>query len=217
MTGVTTVTTATSHGLSVGNEVSLSGIAFTCDYSPRLGITTAAYNSVTGIMTVTTPSAHGYKTSGKTSVVVFTGLAFTCGIDGGASTHYYPRGQDLAYNTAVPITKEGTSYTVSNAAYNPVTGITTITINNHGFGNGEYVKLVNDSLTFTCAKDNYATEHSYPRTTDPIAGDWVSIANTTANTFEIQVLSVAPSTNTCLLYTSPSPRDLSTSRMPSSA
>ena len=46
MTGLTTVTTATAHGLALGNEVSLSGIAFTCDYQPRLGITTAAYNSV---------------------------------------------------------------------------------------------------------------------------------------------------------------------------
>jgi hypothetical protein len=109
MTGITTIKTATSHGLSLGNEISLSGIAFTCDYQPRLGITTAAYNSVTGIMTVTTPSAHGYKTSGKTSVVILTGLAFTCDIDGGTSTHYYPRGQDLAYNTSVAIA--GTSST----------------------------------------------------------------------------------------------------------
>ena len=103
MTGLTTVTTATAHGLALGNEVSLSGIAFTCDYSPRLGISAVGYNTMTGIMTVTTPTAHGYKTSGKTSVVVFTGLAFTCALDGGTSTHYYPRGQDLAYDTSVAI------------------------------------------------------------------------------------------------------------------
>ena len=35
--------------------------------------------------------------------------------------------------------------------------------------------------------------------------------------FPVQMLMVAVGIGTCLLYTSPSPRDLSTSRMPSSA
>ena len=56
-------------------------------------------------MTVTTAVGHGLSTSGQKSVVIFTGLAFTCGLDNGASTHYYPRGQDAAYHTAVKITK----------------------------------------------------------------------------------------------------------------
>jgi len=90
-TGVTIVSVSTAHGLSVGDEVSLSGIAFTCDYAPPLGINTAAYNNVTGILTVTTNTPHGYNTSGKTSVVIFTGLAFTCQIDNGATIHTYPR------------------------------------------------------------------------------------------------------------------------------
>ena len=76
-------------------------------------------------MTVTTAVAHGLSTSGQKSVVIFTGLAFTCGIDGGASTHYYPRGQDSAYHTAVEITKDGAEKTITNAIYNPVTGIMT--------------------------------------------------------------------------------------------
>ena len=90
-TGVTVVSVSTAHGLSVGDEVSLSGIAFTCDYAPPLGINTAAYNNVTGILTVTTNTPHGYNTSGKTSIVIFTGLAFTCQIDNGATIHTYPR------------------------------------------------------------------------------------------------------------------------------
>ena len=71
-------------------------------------------------MTVTTPSAHGYKTSGKTSVVILTGLAFTCDIDGGTSTHYYPRGQDLAYNTSVAIAATTNTTITVNVGYSGV-------------------------------------------------------------------------------------------------
>ena len=46
----------------------------------------------------------------------------------------------------------------------------------------------------------------------------VVVRSIVAKPFEFVVLSdLSGSTNTCLLYTSPSPRDLSTSRMPSSA
>lgn len=54
ITGVTTVTTAVPHGLQLGEEVAIVGIAFTCDYYPPLGVSTASYNNVSGIMTVTT-------------------------------------------------------------------------------------------------------------------------------------------------------------------
>ena len=193
--GLTTVTTHLPHELSLGDEIDLSGIAFTCTYSPRLGITNVGYDTVTGIMTVTTAAAHGYNTTGKTSRVIFTGLAFTCGLDNGESTHYYPRGQDLAYDTAVEVIKNGTLKTVTNAAYNPVTGIMTVTVPSHGLSNGDKVLLENNSIQFICQKDGGKTAHSYPRPSDPIAGQWVTISNKTTNTFRIQVLSVTPSTN----------------------
>ena len=48
--------------------------------------------------------------------------------------------------------------------------------------------------------------------------DAITIANITPGADEIVFASnVTGAINTCLLYTSPSPRDLSTSRMPSSA
>ena len=192
-TGITTITTREKHGLIVGDEAKLSGIAFTCDYSPRLGITTADYNNVVGIMTVTTNGNHGLVVNKD---VIFTGLAFTCGLDNGASTHYYPRGEDPTYNTSVAIIGDGKKSTVTNASYNPTTGIMTLTVPSHGLSNGDKVKLELNSLTFTCAKDDHATEHSYPRATDPIAAQWVAITNKTTNTFRIQVLSSTPSTNT---------------------
>ena len=79
-------------------------------------------------------------------------------------------------------------YTPSTAAYNPTTGIMTITIANHGFANGNVVRIDDDALTFTCGQDSNATNHSYPRSTDPVSGMWIPISNVTQNTFDVQVL-----------------------------
>ena len=46
---------------------------------------------------------------------------------------------------------------------------------------------MNNSLTFTCAKDNYATEHTYPRATDPIAGIGTTVTKIDNNTLSINV------------------------------
>ena len=95
ITGLTTVTTSTAHNLSVGNEIVLSGIAFTCDYAPAVGVQSAIYTNTTGIMTVTTSTAHGLSTTGKSSDVLLTGLGFTCALDNGGALHYYPRANSV--------------------------------------------------------------------------------------------------------------------------
>ena len=99
ITGLTTVTTSTAHGLSFDDEVIVSGIAFTCDYSGAgpVNVTNAIYNNISGIMTVTTSAAHNLSTTGEKSDVLLTGLGFTCGLDGGGSTHTYPRTTDPVY------------------------------------------------------------------------------------------------------------------------
>ena len=114
ITGLTTVTTSTSHGLSVGNEVVLSGIAMTCDYAPPLTVTNAQYDNITGIMTVTTSVGHGYSTFGKLSEVILTGLAFTCAYDGGVGILTHPRITDPAYNgTGVISINSATEFAVN--------------------------------------------------------------------------------------------------------
>ena len=102
ITGITTITTAFAHNLSVGNEVVVSGIAFTCDYAPAVGVQSANYDNTTGIMTVTTLSAHGLSASGKNSDVILTGLAFTCGL-GATVNHIYPRNRDRFFDTAISV------------------------------------------------------------------------------------------------------------------
>ena len=63
----------------------------------------------------------------------------------------------------------------------------TITSNGHNIGTGDMVKIRPNSLTFTCAMDGNATEHSYPRVTDPVAGQWLPVTGSSANTFDVNV------------------------------
>ena len=72
----------------------------------------------------------------------------------------------------------------------------TCMVPNHPFVNGDRVKFADNSLTFTCAKDSHATNHTYPRASDPKANKWLAITGVTTSVFEVQVLDTIPSTNT---------------------
>ena len=86
---------------------------------------------------------------------------------------------------------------ISTASYDPTTGIVTLeTASAHGFSNGDYIKIAEKSLLFTCAQDEDSTKHAYPRKTDPIHNKWIQISNITSTTFDIQCLLNTPSTNT---------------------
>ena len=116
ITGLTTVTTSTAHGLTIDDEVIVSGIAFTCDYSGSgpVNVSNAVYDNISGIMTVTTSTAHNLSTTGQKSDVLLTGLGFTCGLDGGASTHTYPRTTDPVYcGTKVTAVNSSTEFEIN--------------------------------------------------------------------------------------------------------
>ena len=161
VSGLLTTTTYTPHGLTQGIGVTLQNYGFTCP-----------------------SSSHTYQwvSSGVNSVTANTGAQFT------PTNATYD--SDTGYMT---LTMDGhglsggLSYTVSSATYNPSTGISTITINNHGFNNGDYIKLLRHSLRFTCAKDSHATNHDYPRISDPIHNKWIQVSNVSTNTFDINV------------------------------
>ena len=240
VTGMTTVTTNWKHGLDAGDEILLSGIAFTCEYAPSVSVGIATYTNTTGVMTVTTSTAHGLNTSKTKDFVVLTGLGFTCGIDAGVSTHFYPRAKDPFYDTAVSIAAttattitlnvgfanagqqythtwkggtatnaiqsggnyghrfvksdansvladSGATFTPQNVAYNPSTGIVTMTMPSHGLTTSNSIKIDSNSLTLTCAMDAYRTEHTYPRTSDPIAGIFTDITSVTTDTIGFNV------------------------------
>ena len=49
------------------------------------------------------------------------------------------------------------------------------------------VTIATGSISFTCAKDDYRTNHAYPRATDPAAGQNLSITSFTTNSITVNV------------------------------
>ena len=72
-------------------------------------------------------------------------------------------------------------------AYTPSTGEMVVTVNGHDMIKGDRIQFATNSLTFTCAKDNHSTQHTYPRVGDPAEGAWHTIDAVTTNTFTVFV------------------------------
>ena len=116
-------------------------------------------------------------------------LAFTCDQDSNGSTHTYPRASDPASGQSLAITAVGsTQHTVTNAVYTASNGRLVLTSAGHGFANGDYIKVADGSLTFTCDLDGNTAQKAYPRANyDYPSGRWLQISNVTTDTFEINV------------------------------
>ena len=71
---------------------------------------------------------------------------------------------------AVKVVADNSTITPTGADYNSSTGkITFTTATEHNLTTGtNKIRILKGSLTYTCSLDNNATEHSYPRVTDPI-------------------------------------------------
>jgi hypothetical protein len=149
VTGVTTVTTSIPHGLRLGEEVSVVGAAFTCDYYPPLGVGSAKYDNVTGIMTVTT-----------VGVATLNVINFTYDNITGVSTIVTSQPHKLVTQTAIgrsfslaglalTCVGYGQTFGVYNFAYDNTTGISTIvTIGSHGLTAGDNFKM--RDIIFDC-------------------------------------------------------------------
>ena len=149
----------------------------------------ATYDPVTGDLTVTV-GQHGLGV-GRSVILLDNSFTFTCALDGNATQHTYPRpGSDpYAGQQSIEITSVGsTQHTATDAPYNAATGVVTLTVANHGFSNGDYVKIADGSLTYTCDLDGNVSQKSYPRAGyDYPSGRWLEISNVTTNTFDINV------------------------------
>ena len=181
-------------------------------------ITTADYDRVSGIMTCNIGN-HSL-TAGTNIKLATESVGFIC--EAGSGTKYYPRpgGSDPAYDTAVNITSVDTNTisldvgttssggihtfvaatpkTITDAIYDPVSGIMTATIAGHGMYDGDAIKIANNSISFSCdycGAAGVSSIKSYPRTKDPIADTFVAIGNTTTNTFEVNVGSAGGNTS----------------------
>ena len=49
------------------------------------------------------------------------------------------------------------------------------------------VTITNESLAFTCSRDNHLGAHSYPRTTDPASGETLGVERIANNSFTVNV------------------------------
>ena len=166
--GDLTIQTASSHGLSIGDLIRINdgGITFTC--ATDSNATTHPYPRSTD------PASNKILT-----ITAVTSNTFTVnvGTSSDTSTHTFHSAVSNA------IKKINTRFNVINAVYNGGPGTKTIhgvqlaegeivlTFDRaHSLQANDTIKIVDNSIIFTCTMDNRATEHAYPRSTDPASG-----------------------------------------------
>ena len=164
VTGLTTVTTNGDHGFAVGMAVTMSRLGFTCDYGDYAHTFVSAATSSINVTGAGQTQPTGAIYDPNTGLMTLT-----------VANHGFPTPNPPA--------------TISTATYTPSTGVLTLTSTGHGLSDGDYVKLLPNSLTFTCEKDNHATEHSYPRVSDPAYNTWLQVSNvdTPNHKFDVNV------------------------------
>ena len=108
---------------------------------------------------------------------------------GGLYTHSFTRDEFASTTGAIEIISGGSgdlTISVPGTSLDEDTGIMTVTTTTaHGLSSGATIKFRPMSTTFRCAKDNYTTDHSYPRTTDPIYDTPVAVTVVDSNTFTV--------------------------------
>jgi len=155
-------------------------------FQPLSGTT---YDAATGDLVMNLGPQHGLGV-GRSVVLADNSFTFTCDQDGNVAPKTYPRpGQDPYAGKSIPITAVSqTFHTPSDADYDAATGIVVFEINGHGFSDGDYIKIDDDSLEYTCVLDGNVATKSYPRAGyDYPSGRWLEISNTTTNTFEVNI------------------------------
>ncbi len=174
------------------DSVSDTTITLNVGVSPANKLLTAqtgtTYNASTGELVLELGTQHGLDVN-KGIVILDNSLAFTCDYngDGNTTVETYPRPSDPASGASLNITAVSSSqHTATNAVYTASSGKLVITSAGHNFANGDYVKIANDSLTFTCDLDGNSVNKTYPRANyDKLSNKWVQISNVTTDTFEI--------------------------------
>ena len=234
--GVTTITTLDPHEFSVGNQITMTGIAFTCPSTA--GITSAIFPAPQAAFTITNVVAENGNVGISKTFVVNTGIVKGLPHTYRAAIHRFVRsevgsvnviGGDTLKPTAAdydPISgivsftaNYGTGlvnpepYTATDASvtsYNHTTGLLTIKTTatpSGGWQTGDLVLFEEGALTFRCAKDSNTTDHSYPRVAT--GGAAAGVGRTTDPVFGkfIPVTRVNDTTFTCNVGIAPIPGD----------
>ena len=100
---------------------------------------------------------------------------------------YNPTTGDFVITSAAHGLTAATSETATGATYTPADGKLLLTLNNHGFTNGQKILIKDGSLTLKCAMDANATEHSYPRSTDPAYNKVLGVETVSTDVLTVNV------------------------------
>tara|TARA_Y100000361_G_scaffold69963_2_gene61763 strand:- start:512 stop:12706 length:12195 start_codon:yes stop_codon:yes gene_type:complete len=143
--------------------------------------TNGTYDPLTGMMMLdigTHTLAEG--TSVK---LLANGISFNCNY--GTGTHIFVSGVGNAITAGGGAS--GTFTAAAGTTYDPLTGDMVLEIGSHSLTTSNTVTIADNGVTFTCDADNHATNHSYPRATDPSSGVAEAITAVTATTITINV------------------------------
>ena len=174
--------------------------AFVNDNNTNYDVSAATYNQATGDMVLTIGS-HSLTTS-DTVTLKEESLAFSCTY--GQGNHTYVGG---TASNAITITAGNVQRDVTAATYNYATGIIEMTIGAHSFTTSDTVTIADNALTFTCDADSNATQHTYPRSTDPASGTAIAITAVTGTTISANVGIIDASTSSTKSYPRASSND----------
>ena len=177
-----------SHSLTAGTSIKLAteSVGFTCNHGGDNYTTTKYYPRGSGC-TGTNCTSEGADPGFSTSVTITAVDTNTISLDVGKTSS----GGIHKFVAATP-------KTITDAIYDPVSGIMTATIAGHGMYDGDAIKIANNSISFSCdycGAAGVSSIKTYPRTKDPIADTFVAIGNTTVNTFEVNVGSAGGNTS----------------------
>ena len=176
-TGIAEITLPANHGFVPGDRILIAenSLTFSCDTGPELlshpRPTDPAWNKALSIISVT-------------DVTITVQVGSTS--DGYAGVHTL---QSAADNCIQKVTAPA-SYTPSDAAYDPTTGICTLTLGNHRLQAGDWVVMDKESITFSCQNppgDLTVVNISHPRATDPYFNRPCKVIKATTTTITLDV------------------------------
>ena len=203
VSGIIEIETSTPHYLKGGDRVQLVGLHFTCTPSYS-GVTTTIFPDhdrsfdLTNIL-----SATKLKVNVGTSTITHNYVGFgsvfkhftlnhgsgyrgpvSIGVTDLAFEHRFVR---AGINSIFVGLAGTTTLTATDADFTSHTGELKLTVANHGLQVTNQVGIDTGSIVFTCSEDNFFTEQSYPRSSDPVAGIATDIIAATTNTFTVKV------------------------------
>ncbi len=213
LTGLLDITTVNKHNLRIGynDEVLLTGLGFTCT-SGGVGIGSGVFPDGTigdkfSVVSIASTTTFTTQVGASTIPHTYMGggfvrewygdLTFGSGYNIGITTDgvsvpatVFDPGYDHVFasaSTNAVTANTGAQFTPSDATYDPVTGNLVLFINGHGLTGSNTVTIAPTSISFTCSKDDYRTNHAYPRSTDPAAGSTLNITSFTTNSITVNV------------------------------